>query len=450
VSVEFDPRLCFVLMPMTDRFKGIYEHVIKPTVEDLELRCVYAGEIFGARPVMDDVCEYCAKARVVIADLTDRNTNVYYEAGYSHAFDRERIIFIAQKMEDVTFDVRHFRCIEYDPLPAGVDEFKTRLTQNLKAVLARQPGGLTVVTRTVQKTVEVPTTIDPQTQEALMFYRVVRSAERGHALVADGRASRLLQVLDAARNRRRTVTPIKPGRYGVVNVGSDYLLEVHAGPGSSDPIVGSIPPYATDLVVEGDSQEVEGQLWARVRFKGTEGWANGNYLARQEGSINDEIAARSLQIIMALKHEDMDTLATCVHPQKGVCFSPYAYVEPWHATFSADQIRNAFADDTSRPWGADDASGDYVPLTFREYYDRFIYDVDFARPDVVYFNHHFQSGHYINNIPEAYPGAVTVEYQFEGINPELHGFDWRGLRLVLEQQAGAWYLVGVTHDEMGV
>jgi len=449
VSVEFDPRLCFVLMPMTDGFSGIYQVVIKPTVTDLELRCVYAGEIFGARPIMEDVWEYCAKARVVVADLTDANTNVYYEAGYSHAFDREKVIFITQKMEDVTFDVKHFRCIEYDPLPGGLDEFKTRLTQNLKAVLASQPRGLTVVTRTVQKTVEVPTTIDPQTQEALMFYRLVRSAERGHTLVADGRASRLLQVLDAARHRRRTVTSVKPGLYAVVNVGSDYFVELHAGPGSSYAIVGSIPPYATDLAVEGDAHEVEGQLWARVRFKDLEGWADASHLARQEGSINDEIAARSLQIIMALKHEDMDMLATCVHPHKGVRFSPYASVEPWHATFSADQIRNAFADDTSRPWGADDASGDYVRLTFRDYYDRFIYDVDFARPDVVYFNQHFQSGHYINNIPEAYPGAVTVEYQFEGIDPELGGLDWRGLRLVLEEEAGAWYLVGVTHDQMG-
>jgi hypothetical protein len=122
-------------------------------------------------------------------------------------------------------------------------------------------------------------------------------------------------------------------------------------------------------------------------------------------------------------------------------------VERWHATFSPDQIRNALSDDTSRPWGADDASGDYVRLTFRDYYDRFIYDVDFARPDVVYFNHHFQSGHYINNIPEVYPDATTIEYQFE---QRYHGLEWRALRLALEEQEGTWYLVGVTHDEMGV
>jgi len=88
---------------------------------------------------MQDVWDYCAKARVVIAELTGQNPNVYYEAGYAHAFDAEKVVFITQSMEEVTFDIRHFRCIVYSTLPRDLRDFRRQLTKNIEAVLAEQP-----------------------------------------------------------------------------------------------------------------------------------------------------------------------------------------------------------------------------------------------------------------------------------------------------------------------
>lgn len=139
MSTETDSSLCFVLMPMEDEFVQLYEEVIKPTVMGLGLMCYYAGELFGARPVMQDVWDYCAKARVVIAELTRQNPNVYYEAGYAHAFDAEKVVFITQSMEEVTFDIRHFRCIEYSTLPRGLRDLRRKLSKNIEAVLAEEP-----------------------------------------------------------------------------------------------------------------------------------------------------------------------------------------------------------------------------------------------------------------------------------------------------------------------
>ena len=39
VTTEMDPKLCFVLMPMTDEFKELYEDVIKPMVKKAGLNC---------------------------------------------------------------------------------------------------------------------------------------------------------------------------------------------------------------------------------------------------------------------------------------------------------------------------------------------------------------------------------------------------------------------------
>jgi hypothetical protein len=104
-------------------------------------------------------------------------------------------------------------------------------------------------------------------------------------------------------------------------------------------------------------------------------------------------------------------------------------------------------DPTVYNWGTYDGSGMPIELTFREYYEEFVYDVDFARPDVVGFNERVGQGNSIDNIASAYPDGVMVEYHFEGFDPEYAGMDWRSLRLVFEEKDGIWYLVGVVHDQ---
>ena len=239
-----------------------------------------------------------------------------------------------------------------------------------------------------------------------------------------------------------------------MNVASDDVLNVRAQPGVAYPIVGTIPPYGMDVRVTGAGEEVDDALWVPIGYDDIAGWVNNNYLARQVGWVDEEIAARAVQIIMAIKREDLETLASFVHPDKGVRFSPYTYVRPepgapegGDLAFSADRIRDLFADETIYTWGRFDGTGDPIEYTFREYYDRFIYDVDFARPHAVGFNQTIGMGNTINNIAQLYPQAITMEYHFEGFDPQFTGLDWRSLRLVLEKREGAWYLVGIVHDE---
>lgn len=85
-DVMIDGRLCFVLMPFQPKFEEIYVDHIKPTVERLPLDCRRADDIYGVRPIMEDVWEQLLKARVIIAELTDRNPNVFYEIGIAHAW----------------------------------------------------------------------------------------------------------------------------------------------------------------------------------------------------------------------------------------------------------------------------------------------------------------------------------------------------------------------------
>lgn len=250
--------------------------------------------------------------------------------------------------------------------------------------------------------------------------------------------------------RPPTATPIvyRPEPYTAVNVAPDDVLNVRAGPGVSNPVVGSMPPHAPNVQVGEMGQKVGGALWLPVWYRGTEGWANGNYLARQVGWVPDGVGARAARIIWAIKQEDMGELAALIHPDQGVRFSPYTYVRvDEDLVFAADQLTELWGDATVYTWGAFDGSGEPIEFTFQQYYGRFVYDVDFVRPDVVGFDVFIGTGNMINNIRDVYPGAIIVEYHFEGFDPQYGGMDWRSLRLVLEEFEGQWYLIGIVHDE---
>jgi hypothetical protein len=123
---------CFVIMPIGDprkdaesarRFEHIYTHWIKTAVEELRLApelgqipCHRADKENRPGDIISQVIEAVAEADFVIADLTGRNSNVFYELGVRHAL-RNNTILIAQDIDDIPFDLRGQRtiCYRYDP-----------------------------------------------------------------------------------------------------------------------------------------------------------------------------------------------------------------------------------------------------------------------------------------------------------------------------------------------
>ncbi len=244
-------------------------------------------------------------------------------------------------------------------------------------------------------------------------------------------------------------TPIvyRPEPYTVVNVAPGDVLNVRAGPGVTNAVVGSLPPHAQNVQVGETGQEVAGSLWLPVWHRGTAGWVNSGFLAPHAGLIDGEIASRAAEIIWAIKNQDMEALAATVDTLQGVRFSPYTYVDvDEDLVFTAVEVSLLWEDSSVYPWGIYAGSGEPIDLTFQEFYSEFLYDVDFARPDKVGYDEFIGWGSMINNIREVYPSAVVVEYHFEG--SEQYGYmDWRSLRLVLMEEGDVWHLVGVVSDE---
>jgi hypothetical protein len=130
----------FVLMPFDARLRPVYEDHITGSARELGLRVARGDDFFTSHSVMSDIWTAMMSARVVIADCTGRNPNVFYEIGLAHAAGKP-VILITQSEDDVPFDIRHLRYIQYDYTPRGMRTFEERLRDTLRTELALRRKG---------------------------------------------------------------------------------------------------------------------------------------------------------------------------------------------------------------------------------------------------------------------------------------------------------------------
>lgn len=129
-----DTSTCFVLMPFADKFQPIYEDHIQRIVMEAGLSSQRADEIASTNLITWDIWERINKARFLIADLTDRNPNVFYEVGLAHAISKD-VILLTQNMGDIPFDLQSLRFIVYEYSPRGMVEFEKKLRSAIVALL---------------------------------------------------------------------------------------------------------------------------------------------------------------------------------------------------------------------------------------------------------------------------------------------------------------------------
>ncbi len=114
-SGDVDRTLCFGIMPFDTAFDPVWQ-TIRDVAEDdpFNTKCIRADDVARSGCIMEDVLEYIAKARLVVADLTGRNPNVFYELGIAHACKPSAtVVLLSQSIDDVPFDLRHLRCHVY-------------------------------------------------------------------------------------------------------------------------------------------------------------------------------------------------------------------------------------------------------------------------------------------------------------------------------------------------
>lgn len=128
--------LCFVLMPFREQFLRIYDDHIRPTLEEIGLRVMKSDDLFTTTEIIEDIWEYINKARIIVADVTGRNGNVFYELGLAHTVGKS-VIILTQEESDVPFDLRHLRYFKYTDNEEGWKTLRRNLRNAAMAVLGK-------------------------------------------------------------------------------------------------------------------------------------------------------------------------------------------------------------------------------------------------------------------------------------------------------------------------
>ncbi len=102
----------FVLMPFDSDFDDIYKIGIKETADECGVNAERLDEQLFGEGMMDRIYRQIELADIIIADLSSRNSNVFYELGYAHAKDKICIL-LTKEANDIPFDLKHRRHVVY-------------------------------------------------------------------------------------------------------------------------------------------------------------------------------------------------------------------------------------------------------------------------------------------------------------------------------------------------
>ena len=130
-------KTVFVIMPFDDEIANdAYKLSTKPVCKEFDLDVQRADEIFTPNPILDDIIASIEESTVVIADISGKNPNVFYELGMSHMLKRTQTILITHEEYNGTpFDIAHFRIIKYENSISGKAIYENQLRRTLQHLL---------------------------------------------------------------------------------------------------------------------------------------------------------------------------------------------------------------------------------------------------------------------------------------------------------------------------
>jgi hypothetical protein len=125
--------------PERRRADEVTDFIIKPVLDEFSLTLVRADRDPTPGQITPQILRSLLEARVVIADLTGKNPNVYYELAVAHSFSKA-VIPLVDKAENVAFDTKDERLIQLGEYAGALtvtqaEETKPQLRQALKVVM---------------------------------------------------------------------------------------------------------------------------------------------------------------------------------------------------------------------------------------------------------------------------------------------------------------------------
>jgi small subunit ribosomal protein S1 len=132
---------CFVMMPFGEQRLGDgqifnwdshYQEVIRPVIRETGMTPLRADQIYGAEPHLNRLWRGIQEAEVIVADVTGRNSDVFYELALAQAFGK-RILILTMNPDDVPVDLGESVPIRYSKEGTGLLRLTRDLRQHIEA-----------------------------------------------------------------------------------------------------------------------------------------------------------------------------------------------------------------------------------------------------------------------------------------------------------------------------
>jgi hypothetical protein len=115
-------------MPFDSEFDDVYKGFLHPVLKESGFDVKRADDIENQQNILRDIVEQIDRSDLIVADLTGLNPNVFYELGLAHAL-RKSVLLITQSIEEVPFDLKSYRLLEYDTHFARIENAKGQLSR---------------------------------------------------------------------------------------------------------------------------------------------------------------------------------------------------------------------------------------------------------------------------------------------------------------------------------
>ncbi|HZH14087.1 MAG TPA: hypothetical protein VE057_06975 [Archangium sp.] len=117
----------FVAMPFAPEMEDVYHYGILGPVKGAGLLCERVDQAVFEGAIIQRIKERIDTAKVVIADLSMANPNVYLEVGYAWGKGRPTILLV-RDLKELKFDVAAYRCLVY----RNIRDLENQLSRELQ------------------------------------------------------------------------------------------------------------------------------------------------------------------------------------------------------------------------------------------------------------------------------------------------------------------------------
>lgn len=113
-DLEIDQKLVFVLTPFDQAQNEVFQ-IIKDVCIKYGFRVIRGDEEFSSGNILAQIVRNIVRARLVIANISTRNANVFFELGIAQALDKQTLL-VSQTIGDLPFDVQNQRIVLFNDI----------------------------------------------------------------------------------------------------------------------------------------------------------------------------------------------------------------------------------------------------------------------------------------------------------------------------------------------